>query len=300
MKRRLLGVALAALTVMAGSASAGPNANGTLVVALSEGTVYSGDDAPYCGSVTAGSCEEIIASTSQEGAAVLNVLAAFPASSSPRVSGLTFGIDYVPGSGLSFTDAGHCGDFELPDGSWPDPGSGTAVTWASPQTARLTEVYWFAFYTYATYGAGTFCLIENPIQGADFADDDVPANLDPIAGLGCFGFQGADGEVPCPSGDGPVACCFDDGSCDLLLAADCETAGGVSDPGIASCSPNPCPQPLLGACCVGENCILRSAADCLAAGGVYQGDGTSCDDVDCTAVPTAPTTWGRVKGLYDS
>ena len=175
--------------------------------------------------------------------------------------------------------------FELPDGAWPGPGSGTAVTWASAQTGHLVEVYWFAMYSYDSYGPGDFCLIANPIQGGNFADDDTPSNVDPVAAFGCFGFHGGDALVPCPAVEAAEACCFDDGSCELLLAGDCESAGGAPGFGPA-CNPNPCPQPGMGACCIDSDCTLLTEDDCVALGGQYAGDGTTCDEVDCGAIPT--------------
>lgn len=291
------GLGLLAVCVAAATAWAGPNANGTLVVGLSVGTIFTGDNVPYCGSATAASCDGIVASTSQEGGVVLNVFAAFPPAASPRLSGLTFGVEYASGEGFSFADGGMCGDFELSEATWPASGSGTAVTWGAAETSTLTEVYWFGVYSYDSYGPGAFCLIPNPVQGANFADDDTPANVDPIAALGCFGFHGGNSSLPCPATETAQACCFDDGSCELLLPDDCEVSGGSAGSG-PSCNPNPCPQPALGACCVDEECVIRTAADCLALGGEFAGDGTTCEGLDCGAIPTNETSWGRVKDRY--
>jgi hypothetical protein len=44
---------------------------------------------------------------------------------------------------------------------------------------------------------------------------------------------------PCPSG----ACCFSNGSCQVLTAQSCSTAGGVYHGDGTVCDPNPCPPP---------------------------------------------------------
>jgi hypothetical protein len=287
MKKLLLALALLCVGTIA---MAGPNAGGTLIVALSEGTVYSGDDTPYCWN-TVSVCEGAVTRVDDTGVVVLNIIAAFAPAASPRVAGITFGIDY--GSNVFLVDLGPCGDFELPDGTWPAAGSGNAVTWGAAQTTQLIDIYWFAAYDY--YGVpDSFCLIPNPTQGLDFADDDIPANLDPIAGVGCFGFF-QDGVLPCPTPDVPGACCFA-GVCEILFEADCLGAGGewYGDPG---CDPNPCPPPPLGACCFGEICELLTEAMCDTLNGVWEGS-DACDPNPCISTPTIESTWGQIKNNY--
>ncbi len=88
------------------------------------------------------------------------------------------------------------------------------------------------------------------------------------------------------AGTGP--CCFDSGDCTLADAAACLDQGGVPDPDVGSCSPNPCPQPA-GACCnADESCSDDVARDvCEAAGNRFQGAGSACADpvVDCGLEP---------------
>ena len=149
----------------------------------------------------------------------------------------------------------------------------------------------------ALHAAELLTLIPSPSQGASFADDDVPSNLDTIAGLGSFGFFGP-GDIPCPSADVPAACCFADGSCEVLLEGDCIAGGGVLE-GSPSCDPNPCAQPPLGACCTDLNdCFLATEANCLAQGYDYVGDGSTCDPNPCGAIPTHRTTWGQIKAGF--
>jgi len=136
MKKALL--AVAALSCMGSAALAGPNAGGTLIAALSVGTVYCTDTASYCGSSTTTLCGDAVVTHTGEEAVVINVIAAFPGPS--RLAGLTFGVTYSD-PGIAILGSGHCGDFELPDGTWPASGTGTAVTWGSAQTGNLVEVY---------------------------------------------------------------------------------------------------------------------------------------------------------------
>jgi hypothetical protein len=279
---------------MGSAALAGPNAGGTLILALSEGTVYSaGID--YCGSATAGDCDGAVPQGPVGDFAfpnVINCLAAFPGAGG-RLSGVTFGVEYT---GAAILDFGPCGDgIEIPDGNWPASGSGTAVTWAAAQTDPLVEVYWFAAYG---YGPGyTMEVVAHPTQGGQFADDDVPSNIDDIAGYGVFGFETA-GSAPCPPPPGgDEACCFQDGSCQDLDPRDCTAQGGTPQ-GVGSvCASTNCPPPpATGACCLSDgSCVVTTQADCQ---GEYQGDGVPCQPDPCIPIPTIDRSWGGVKSIY--
>jgi len=82
---------------------------------------------------------------------------------------------------------------------------------------------------------------------------------------------------------GTGACCFADGSCQLLSADDCPAFDGTYLGDDTVCDPNPCPQPdPVGACCSPDGwCELFTAAECSDAVGSYQGDGTVCDPNPC-------------------
>jgi hypothetical protein len=292
MKKALL--AVAALSCMGSAALAGPNSNGTLIAALSVGTVYTTDNTGYCGSSTTTDCNAAVTSVGGTDPAVINIIAAI--GGSPRLAGLTFGINYS--AGVSILEGGTCGDFELPDGSWPASGSGNAVTFSSAQTGNLTEVYWFAAYNYYG-GAETLALGPHPTQGGNFADDDVPSNIDPITGFGTFGFN-APGNAPCP-GTGPLrgACCFPDGSCLVLTADECGAGGGSYQGDNTACETVVCDQPdPTGACCIpGALCEVLTAAECEARGGDYIGDDVPCDPTPCST-PTIESSWGEIKNNY--
>ena len=312
----------------------GPNANGTLIMHTNPSVVFTTDEL-YCGTAGITECSQAIAETDRQfEAAVVHVVAAFPPSANPRLAGVTFGISYA--DCLVLEAWGPCGDFELPTPDWPVSGEGTAVTWGTAQTSLLTEVYWIAAYVYSV-DPTTLDLIPHPTQGALFADDDVPSILDPIVALGSFGF-GTAGSLPCPMDVVPGACCFEDGSCEVLPLDDCNRNGGAyqgdgtrCDPNPCSqppgggaccfpdgtcivtteadcpgiymgddtvCDPNPCPNPAGGACCVDVTCTILSALECDHVGGVYLGDGVPCDPNPCGATPTIESSWGRIKERF--
>jgi len=93
------------------------------------------------------------------------------------------------------------------------------------------------------------------------------------------------GDLQPPTG----ACCFLDGTCAILTAADCATGGGVYAGDDVSCAAANCPQPeLTGACCFADgSCTVETAANCAAAGGTYDGDGVTCAAADCPQPPVA-------------
>lgn len=266
------------------AAHAGPNLGGTLVITQTQVvSCFDGSgEGEYCGDSDLIQCED--ADVRHDGVAtiLLHVLAAFLEGSSPRLSGVVFGIEY--GSAIFIVALGACGDFELPTTSWPASGEGTAVTWDTAETGQLTEIYWFGAYNY--YGTPqTFALTAHPEQGAFFADDDVPSNIDPIADLGIFGFS-TDGYVSCPVKGAVGACCLPDCDCIIVSVGDCYAQGGTYEGNGTTCDPDPCECPPEGACCLRDgSCIFVTEEDCSHAGGQYQGDDVSCEAVVCVPNP---------------
>ncbi|MBK8231785.1 MAG: hypothetical protein IPK72_14655 [Candidatus Eisenbacteria bacterium] len=147
-------------------------------------------------------CTDLVTSVpaSSEVATVFFVLAAFPLDSSPRLKGLSFGITYPPEDLLLVAD-GTCADFSMESTTWPASGSGIAVTWNATRLSTITEVHWFAAYCYSPSIPTTFAVGPHPSQGGAFADDAVPARIDPIETYGTLGF-GCDGVPVCP-GESP-------------------------------------------------------------------------------------------------
>ena len=204
-------LALLGGVVLASTAQAGPNVGGVVIAHVNEGVVYTGDNSGYCGQSGLEECSAADSRVDGTDLVVFYVVAAFPGS--PRLAGLTFGIDYDPAD-IVLVEWGACGEFELTDGDWPAPGSGVAVTWGEAQTDRAIECYWFAGYSY-TGNPTEFRVTEHPARGSEpyFADDDVPSNLDTAIDTGSLGFN-MDGYLPCAS----------DRSCDLVLSPSQVTA----------------------------------------------------------------------------
>ena len=180
MKKTLL--AIGTLCLVGSPVLAGPNANGSLILAWADGVVQCFDGGAgvedYCGATGIQNCTDALVETTGADVIVLNVIAAFSPFSNPRLAGVAFGWSYDEEE-VFLRDYGSCGDFELPNNDWPASGSGTAVTWSVAQLGQLTDVYWLAAYNY--YGNPQLLALEpHPSQGAVFADDDVPSNLDPI------------------------------------------------------------------------------------------------------------------------
>jgi hypothetical protein len=74
------------------------------------------------------------------------------------------------------------------------------------------------------------------------------------------------------------ACCYADGSCQVLTGYACAGSGGTFQGNGTDCDPNPCPSPF-GACCYQDgSCAMKLAANCY---GTWQGPGTSCDPNPC-------------------
>ena len=306
---RRLWLTLTLLCWAAVGAQAGPNEGGTLVWHLDPTIEYTSDISNYCGlSGVAcqwdfdgcdngynyeGECQPQIGALNPTGPAdattyVAAVLAAFPEGSCPRVSGVTFGFATYDDTNVFIVNQGACGDFELPTNNWPGQFEGTAVTWSAPIVSQLVEIYWFAAYAYYADRDGSLTLAAHPTQGGKFADDSVPSVLDDIAGFSTLGLNGTPGENVLPEG-GPVvgACCFEDGTCQVLNSDECGAAGGNYLGDDTVCDPNSCPQPpATGACCFEDGtCQVLTADECSGAGGAYEGDDTTCDPNPCPQPP---------------
>jgi hypothetical protein len=315
--------ALAAMVCTSGLVFAGPNAGGTLV-AHDAGLLLSATNGSVsiCGQgiipATCGAIDSEIDGATMNNPAIFKVYAAFPQGSAPRLMGLTWGVIYD--ADLILPNWGMCGNFELNDTNWPGSGTGSSVTYDSPQTGLLTAVYWFAAYNY-NYAPAVLQLGANPSQGGVFGDDSVPAVLDPIAGYGAMGLD-RPGVLVCPPPPEPGACCDPcTAACTVVLMVDCQ--GDFLGEGTV-CEPNPCPAPPSGACCdadlnctflpqcfctgtylgdgvlcepyiceprgaccpyCSEYCIISTGEECAAQGGTYMGDGTTCDPGFCVLPP---------------
>ncbi len=280
--RRVVNTLLFVLAVLGASAPsvlAGPNAGGTLIVHYPS-LAYTSDTTTYCGISPLSSCTSAVSridGSSKTAVKVWKVYAAFVTGSSPRLAGLTWGVNYTSVTiGAGSTPAGYygkCADTEIPDTGWPAAGTSDGVFWNTPMTTTLVEVYWFA--GYASGGSGTFTLGPDPSLGGNFTDDSVPPNVDPIYAYGTMGF-GIAGNDPCPAVVG--ACCLPNGTCIAYTPGDCAAHGGTYLGDNTSCVPNPCPQ-VMGACCLTDGtCTMTLQGACQ---GIWQGPNTFCAPNPC-------------------
>ena len=210
---------------LAAPAWAGPNANGSLVLALAEGVVFTlGTD--FCGAATATGCEDVVTSVDLEGIYVLHLLAIFPETASPEVAAITFGLDYpdLDEDGILLGDWNTCSIVESSTANWPAPGTGTTVIFPDLRTTPTFEVYWFAAYAYAEAPAARMRVVGNPEEGANFYTIDIPPVIDPVAALGSFGFF-TTGDRGCDDLN-IGACCFGPFACHILPEDACVTQGG--------------------------------------------------------------------------
>ncbi|MEZ4654081.1 MAG: hypothetical protein R3E12_10980 [Candidatus Eisenbacteria bacterium] len=290
---------VSALVVLgAGAADAGPNAGGTLVIHQAESTCYSpAGSLDCCGADDVPTrCSEVEARYDGSNPTVWHVFAAFPAGSSPRMAGVAFGIEYDEAA-LVLLRHEDCGAyFELPSADWPDPGSGTVLSYEGEETSLFREIYSFAGYA-TTESPTEFALVPQPDIGGVFADPSVPSVLDPIADYGRLGFH-TFGYVPCPHSVFVGACCFP-GSCLDMTELACADANGVYlGPG-THCDAQSCPERIDGACCVDRGvCLVRDPYECAREAGTYQGEGTICRPETCAGSPTLEGSWGAIKQRF--
>jgi hypothetical protein len=156
-------------------------------------------------------------------------------------------------------------------GSWPQAGSGISI-------ALTGEPYWSGtmlptgyiygwHYTY--FDPTTITLGPMPASGSIGWLSPNLTTYHPA----CVGVLGIDmaGVACCSEAPPePQACCFPDGHCADLFAADCEAQGGVVYPDL--CAVTLCPQPPQACCFPDGSCQDLLPADCVAQGGVVYPD----------------------------
>lgn len=293
--------ALVLCVLLGGAASAeiGPNSGGTLIVHATPLTIYSfGTD--YCGLSGLEDCDDanvtLPAGTTQY---VIWIVAAFPDGSSPRLKGVTFGIDYDPDLVTIVPNSlSGCGALEVPTQppvlcpTWPEPGSGNGITWDEAQTSQLVDVYWFAVYG----SGGQFRVTPHDCHETTFGDDSIPSVYDPVEGFGALGFGMDPGLLPCPPPAG--ACCVDFGQglvCRTTTQEVCLREGGEYEGDLVACEPDLCLEGPDGACCLLDGaCELLTEDECP---GDWLGTDIDCDPNPCPT-PTRRTTWGWIKGTH--
>ncbi|MCC7141617.1 MAG: hypothetical protein IT349_05890 [Candidatus Eisenbacteria bacterium] len=272
-------------------ALAGPHQFGTFIVHARADLAYTSDHDGYCGQSGLASCEDARTTVPADaGSRVWHVLAAFLPESSPRLTGVTFGVEFP--ADVQIIDHGHCGDFALEYGEWPASETGLAVIWFSPRTTSLVEAAWFG--GYCEVPGTVFSLIPHPTQGGTFSDDSTPAVLDSAEGYGALGF-GQPGSLLCPVSLG--ACCFEDGTCERISEAECSARRGEYQGDGIGCAEVECeqPPPPTGACCVrnSEVCIYTDEDTCRGTHlGIWHGVGSPCEPSPCPPVGACCGYWG--------
>jgi hypothetical protein len=229
------------LFVLAGTASAGKNSGGALVVHTADNAYFYRYYTVYCDSPyyeDPGACWAAGTEVTDGNTPVIFwVLAAFRDISVPCVSGIDFGVchnlpeEYVYVWNLCGPD----GTTAVTTPGWPSQGnaSGISIGFGTPVIAnRLFPVYWFA--TWGFEGA-YFGTCAHPDSGvARFWDDSEPPVADECHNFGQIRWY-EEGFNHCPD---PAACCLPDYSCVLEAPGDCEWLGGEFLGG--PCDPNPC------------------------------------------------------------
>jgi hypothetical protein len=103
------------------------------------------------------------------------------------------------------------------------------------------------------------------------------------SGLGLLGNEDTGGPPPLLMrlGDYTGACCFGDGTCEILIEMECTAQGGVYQGDFTDCKSAECSE-WYGACCVDEGeCYEDFYTYCLEYGGIFLGDGTDCESDEC-------------------
>lgn len=188
-----------------------------------------------------------------------------------------------------------------------------------------SQKYTVAFRIEAHHSPGFPC-IEPPDSSANaFPTTDVSGLASPtgnwisavdgafcVCGVGWFSFQDFP-SICTPTGDWVMrstftpaecagaqgACCYPDGSCDLLTVVDCSVLGGEWSGAGIDCDDADC-QPAPGACCVQATgaCIEVDESTCLGFGGEFHADET-CSTWVCFPEGACCLSDGECTGPVD-
>lgn len=105
---------------------------------------------------------------------------------------------------------------------------------------------------------------------------------------------------PNPCGGQIGACCLVSAGCVLLAFEDCyaiaDSYAWLDEP---SCSPDPCPNTPMVACCYPDgHCERIPEFVCVSEGGTSAGYWIDCDPDPCAPSPVEGGSWGRLKTRY--
>lgn len=179
----------------------------------------------------------------------------------------------------------YCGDenYLLPPGQSCDYGG--LLSWPDDPPASLTLVVDDPAELSEFLGEGTFQIVLEAAGSFTYGGTDFELTNDPhrVEGAIKLTYQY----------DWLGACCYYDGSCQLLTKPECDAdaysfgddSWSVSWSKGLYCDEVVCP--VLGACCLESGCVETTLESCESEGGQYQGDGTDCDTAICPGIP-----WG--------
>jgi hypothetical protein len=282
---RFLVLSLALLFLLCSPAIAGRNANGAMVLHTDDAVNYS-PGLDFCTvDPLPPLCMDYDTQVDKDPdiEAIVWMVATFPPGTSPGVNAFQVGI-YGDIPGDYYTGWAPCGPgvLEIPDATWPAPGTGTACAFTSTVYETHFKMYWFAAAAPGTGSTLRTGPYPNGDHNAEWADDSNPAQIDVCTLFGTVGW-GVPGHDDCNDTPHPGACCF---GCDCrqLMPDECTAQGGYFLGSEVPCDPNPCFCPV-GACCIGGVCEMLIQTECENAGGVWLGP-----DVDCSSFPCGQTS----------
>jgi len=192
-------LALAVVCLLPTAAWCGRNMDGALIVHTEPGLIYT-EGYDYCdiNFENPGSC--IAANTEVDvppgKVAVVWLLAAFPAGSSPGVTVIQFGLEHTfsPMDIVSY-EACDPADVEIPDGDFPASDTGMSLAFYPSVYRTLFPFYWFAI---AGGPGDTFGTTVSPTaRQAVFVDEGNPPQMDEIDRFG-YARWGSLGDNDCP------------------------------------------------------------------------------------------------------
>lgn len=179
----------------------------------------------------------------------------------------------------------YCGDesYLLPPGESCDYGG--LLFWPDDPPAQLTLIFEEPDELLGFLGPGTFEAVVGSAGSVAYGGVDFELTNNPhrVEGTVRVTYQY----------EWLGACCFYDGSCELLTWPECDAEGDPlgSDTWSVSWSKGlHCEEvvcPVYGACCLNAGCVEMTEEACAAEDGGYQGDGTNCSTAICPGVP-----WG--------
>lgn len=293
MLARVLLATLIFLSVFGGSATAGKNSGGALVVHTDDDVLWSNGACDWFDDVVPQECDLLNTRTEQDEniPAFIWMIAAFADPSRPCVTSIDFGVTHnlPPYYHNRWGWCGPSGTVAHEDPGWPDDpdNGGNRVEFSVPiEGDRFFPFYYVSAWGFAGAYYGT--AIHPNLGYAAFEDDSFPPVADAIWRFGEVRWY-EEGYNVCPtdSPEEPAACCTEEGDCWHVPEDYCLNLGGDPYGPGTDCDPNPCPISGQGVCCFEEGqCSIETPLDCEVLGGTYYGDEEPmCDPNPCPQPP---------------